>query len=385
MAIVARNLAAFGLSDVELDPAVSFDKVSVRAGVSLQSVALAAGTSTDKVAELNPQLVANRAPPVLGKDEATWVVRVPPGTAPKAAKSLPKFAEAEAKVERYVIRWGESIEDIAARHHTTRGLLASLNGLRRDEVMRPGTVLLVPAPRPEDKDDPFLDVTSKPVVVVPAQSFSYPDRRRVFYRVVPGDTLRDVAALFGVTTDEICRWNAIDPAARVHDGMALQVYAPKGPVRPDVLALEEKEATVLPVGSPEFFAHFEGQRGRTRLEVAAKQGDTWRTLARRYGLSVAQLERINGRGRGTALNPGDKVVVYVAADKAPPELKGAKPPHAEEKAPEQVAVTRPIDPAPAAADDAAPKDEAKPVVMIAPAANAAAGPAVGKGEAAANR
>jgi len=37
------------------------------------------------------------------------------------------------------------VEDIAVRHHTTRGMLASLNGLRRDESIRPGTVLLVPA------------------------------------------------------------------------------------------------------------------------------------------------------------------------------------------------------------------------------------------------
>src|SRR5262249_26714844 len=156
MAIVAKNRAAFGLDDVELDPAVSFDKVSVRPGVSLQSVALAAGTSLDKVAELNPHLTARRSPPSLpGKADGGWTAHAPPGAASKAARSLPKFAEAEGKVERVVVRWGESVEDIAARRGTTRGTLASLNGLRRDESLRPGTVLLVPAP--EDANDPFVD------------------------------------------------------------------------------------------------------------------------------------------------------------------------------------------------------------------------------------
>ena len=151
------------------------------------------------------------------------------------------------------------------------------------------------------------------MVVVPAQSFALvdPSRKRVFYRVVAGDTLRDVAGLFGVTPDDICQWNEIDPAALLHEGMTLQVYPPPGLHRADVLVLEEKDARVLPVGSPEFFAHFEGQRGRARLELTAKQGDTWRTLGHKYGLSVAQLERINGRGRSTPLNPGDKMVVYV--------------------------------------------------------------------------
>lgn len=387
MAIVARNRSVFGLDDVELEPAVSFDKVSVHAGVSIQSVALAAGTSSDKIAELNPQLTANRAPPSL--PGASFTVRVPPGTAPRAAKSLPKFAEAEPKMERHEVRWGESLDDVASRRRTTRGMLASLNGLRRDESIRPGTVLLVPAPREED---PFADVptSTKPVVVVPAESFALPGRKRVFYRVVSGDTLHDVAGIFGVTTDEICRWNAIDPGAALHDGMALQIYPAPGPVRADVMVLEEKEAHVLPVGSAEFFSHFEGLRGRTRFEVVAKQGDTWRSLGHKYGLSVAQLERINGRGRSTPLNPGDKVVVYVASNKAPPPAKPAEAPRPvkaspEEHAPEAIAVAKPIAPAPAS-DDAATRDDtpARPAAVMVPVSLAPRAPA-GKSGAAAPR
>jgi membrane-bound lytic murein transglycosylase D len=369
MAIVARNKAVFGLDDVELDPAISFDKISVRPGVSLQSVALAAGTGTDRIAELNPQILASRTPPVGpgGKDDALFTLRVPVGAASKAASSLPQFAAAESKLERHVVRWGESLDDIAARRRTTRGMLASLNGLRREESLRPGTVLFVPAMRPEDAADPFNDVAAgKPVVVVPALAFSYPDRRRVFYRVVAGDTLRDLSSIFGVSLGDLCRWNALDPGASLHDGMTLQAYLPAGRDRNDVLVLDEKDARVLPVGSQEFFSHFEGLRGRTRVEIACKQGDTFRTIARRYGLSVAQLERINGRARSSTLNAGDKVVVYVSNDKAAAALAAAPKKHAaEEKAPEAVAVAshvgggRPT-------DDIAPKDEVevKPASLV---------------------
>ena len=431
MAIVARNRAVFGLDDTELDPAASFDKISVRPGVSLQSVALAAGASVDQIAELNPQLTASRAPPAPrppehlgerhdhvgrspaalhdaphpGDEDAGWTVRVPAGAGSKAAKSLPKFAEAEAKVERYVVRWGESVDDIAARRHTTRGALASLNGLHRDESLRPGTVLLLPA---EDPFDPFAEVpaskgATKPAVVVPARAVAL-DRegspmspRRVFYRVIPGDTLRDVAAVFGVTTDEICGWNAIDPGASLHDGMVLQIYPPPGPLRADVLVLEEKDAHPLLVGSPEFFTYFEGQRGRTRVELTARQGDTWRLIAHRYGLTVGQLERINGRGRSTALNPGDKLVVYVPSAQAPATAPASKPGKetADDKAPEAVVVTKPGGPASPLAEGATPRDESvvKSAAMLVPVglpANkaptmGAPGPATVKGEAAAPR
>jgi membrane-bound lytic murein transglycosylase D len=362
-------------------------------------VALAAGTSTDRVAELNPQLVAGRAPPTLpaslpaglgaGIDASSWTVRVPAGSAARAAQSLPRFADAEAKVARIVVRWGESMDDIAARHGTTRGTLASLNGLHRDESMRPGTVLLVPAPRDGDAGDPFRDVpASKPTVVVPAQSFAVvdPSRKRVFYRVVPGDTLRDVAGLFGVTPDDICRWNDIDPAALLHEGMALQVYPAPGPRRADVLVLDEKDARVLPVGSPEFFAHFEGQRGRTRLELVAKERDTWRTLAHKYGLSL-------GRGRSTPLNPGDRLVVYVPNAKAKAAerpIPGAKPAKeaAEERATEVLAMTKPIEAGAPSVEEAAGKDDGvvKAATVLVPVSlGAGAGAVVHEAPAAASR
>jgi membrane-bound lytic murein transglycosylase D len=223
------------------------------------------------------------------------------------------------------------------------------------------------------------------LVAVPAETFALPDRRRVFYKVVSGDTLRDLAALFGATPDEICRWNALDPGASLHDGMTLQICAPPGPTRADVLVLEEKDAQVLRVGSPEFFTHFEGLRGRTRIELLAKQGDTWRTVANRYGLTVGQLERINGRGRSTPLNPGDKLVVYTANAKAPPAA-APKPGKTEERAPvdvrgsagtlgapDAIAIAKPVDegarPAAdtSALDDAVVKDDtAKPPSLVVP-------------------
>lgn len=342
MAIVSRNKAIFGCDDVELEAAAAFDKIAVSSGVSLRHVALAAGTSVERVEELNPQMLASRAPPLLPgvHDDATWTVRVPPGTAPKAAKSLAKLVDGEAKLDRYIVRWGESLDEIAARRRITRGTLMSLNGLRRDEVMRPGTVLFVPAGAPAAADP----AAPKPLVIVPAQTFAYPDRARVFYRVVPGDTLRDLGALFGVTVDDLATWNALDSGATLHDGMTLQVFPPKGRTPANALVLPERDAQVLPVGSPAFFAHFEGLRGRKRLELVAKQGDTWRTVAHKYGLSVAQLERINGRGRSTALAAGDRFIVYVPASRATDAsvLAPAKPEKQADAPPDEVAVAKPI-------------------------------------------
>jgi membrane-bound lytic murein transglycosylase D len=356
MAIVARNKAAFGCEDVELDPALSFDKVAVGSGVSLRSVALAAGAPLEQVEELNPFFTASRTPPLPldAKADATWAVRVPPGTAPRAAKSIGKLTERDGKLTRYAVRWGETLEDIADARSTTRGTLQSLNGLRRDEMLRPGTVLFVPgSPGVGAAAAAHLVAEgpkAQPVVVVPGQAFSYPERQRLFYRVVPGDTARALADVFSVTADELCRWNQLDPGAALHEGMTLQVYAPKDRTFDDVRVLAEKDARVLPAGSREFFAYFEAQRGRKRVELVAREGDTWRSIAKRYGLTMGQLERINQRARSSTLSPGDKLVVYVPSSRAPEATAAEK---RESKPDVAVAVAQPAsDEAGAKEDDA---------------------------------
>lgn len=316
MAIVSRNRAVFGCADVDLEPAVSFDKVAVGSGISLKTVAAASGAGITDIEGLNPQILAGRTPPLSPSDKdgsgSKWVVRVPAGSAATAAKTIQDLVSREAKLERYLVRWGESLDDIATARGTTRSALQSLNDLRRDEVIRPGTVIFVPASggglgAGSGSDSPSV----RPVVVVPAQTFVYSNRKRVFYRVIAGDTVRDVAAVLGVTADELCRWNTLDPSAALHEGMALQAFLLTSQASPRVLVLEEKDARILTAGSPEFVAHFEGLRGRQRIEVIARQGDTFQSIAKRYGLTMGMLERINHRSRETKLSPGDKFVVYI--------------------------------------------------------------------------
>ncbi|WP_437625029.1 transglycosylase SLT domain-containing protein [Sorangium sp. So ce1151] len=321
IAIVARNPKVFGCDELELDPAVTFDKISLGSGVSLQSVAAAAGAGAPEVEALNPQLVAKRTPPlpVDAKEQARWEIRVPAGAGARAAKSMPKLLEREPKLERYLVRWGESLDDIATFRGTTRWTLQSLNGLRPGEPVRPGSLLFVPAAEGVGvaaaehllANSAPLSSEAKPVVVVPAQRFSYEGRRRVFYRVVAGDGLRDLAAVLSVTPDEICRWNALAPGASLHEGMTLQLFVPRSHRYDGVFLLDEAEARVMEVGSEEFFAHFEGLKGRKRVEIAAREGDSFSKIATRYGLSVGSLERINQRSRRSVLMPGDRLVVYV--------------------------------------------------------------------------
>ncbi|WP_437985219.1 transglycosylase SLT domain-containing protein [Sorangium sp. So ce117] len=381
IAIVARNPAVFGCDDVELDPAVTFDKISLGSGVSLQAVAAASGAAAPEIEALNPQLVAKRTPPspVNAKEQARWEVRVPAGAGARAAKSMPKLLEREPKLERYLVRWGESLDDIATFRGTTRWTLQTLNGLRAGEPVRPGALLFVPAAEGVGAaaaehllaSGAPLSSEGKPVVVVPAQRFSYEGRRRVFYRVVAGDALRDLAAVLSVTPDEICRWNTLAPGASLHEGMTLQLFVPRSQRHDGVFLLDEGGARVIEVGSEEFFAHFEGLKGRKRIEIAVREGDSFSKIASRYGLSVGSLERINQRSRRSPLMPGDRLVVYVPTSR--PDDPAPVEPREDEVRVASAQAAGAVDDG-----DKAAAEPVKPAVLLTPVAPVEAGAGEGK-------
>jgi LysM repeat protein len=97
------------------------------------------------------------------------------------------------------------------------------------------------------------------------------------YTIVEGDTLSDVAVRFGVTVDDLCRWNDdLDPD-RIAAGQTIQL----GPAR-------------------------------HRIEHQVRRGDSLARIAQRYGVALSLVRRWNANLRGDRLREGRTVVVYTA-------------------------------------------------------------------------
>jgi membrane-bound lytic murein transglycosylase D len=314
-AVVAHNLAAFGLEDVQVDAPVETDELTVPAGTPLAVVAQAVGCTPREIEALNPELRASRTPPP-GDGDTAYAVKVPAGKGGVASTALAKARRAQPPLERYVVRFGETLEQIAAAHKTTTQKLVELNSIAPGEAVRGGTVLLVPASDGAAQSPVALPASTGPKqsIVVPSDVFVYPDRRRVFYRVQVGDTLKEIASALHVGMDDLDRWNDVDPAARLQEGMTLQAFVPQNADLSQVVVLPESEVHVLPVGSDEFFAVLEHERGFKRVTVAARSGDTLEAIGKRFDVPVKTMERINRRGRKDTLKAGETVVVYVPAN-----------------------------------------------------------------------
>jgi membrane-bound lytic murein transglycosylase D len=305
-AIMMSNKRAFGLDDVELDPAERFDTVLVGSGVLLEDLARLSSVPLSTIEALNPQYLAGRTPPSApGTSARSWSVRVPSGSVARVREALARDAPNDDSFMAYLVRVGDTVESIAQARGATEAQIRALNSVDPKEVLAPGTVLLVP--RGERGQ---VSEISDNVVVVPPRSFDYPERKRVFYRVTSGDSLPRVAEVFGVSRGDVALWNALDDSARLPTGMMLQLFVAQDRDLSGVRCLSHAKAKILVAGSPEFFDYFEGQSGRHRFVVRAKEGDTLASIGKRYGATVGSMERINRRSRTDAVSEGQPIVVY---------------------------------------------------------------------------
>ncbi len=309
-AVVAHNLSVFGFGDLAIDPAVETDEVTVPPGTPLSLVAQAAGCTSRDIETLNPELRASRTPPATDADASACSVAVPQGKGATASQALLRLRRDQPPLDRYVVRFGETLDQIAAAHKTTTQKLVELNAIAPGEAVRGGTVLLVPHVEPSAAEAPSV-TGPRPAVVVPADGFIYPDRKRVFYRVLVGDTIKDIGSALRVSPDELARWNGIDPAARLQEGMTLQAFVAPDADLTRVVVVPEDDVRVVAVGSDEFFAALEHDKGVKRITVVAKAGDTVESIGRRFDVTPRTMERVNHQNRRHVLKAGDTVVVYV--------------------------------------------------------------------------
>jgi len=317
VAIVGRNRGYFGYGDVRPDPPVTYELVSVPVSITLAQAARAAGIDTDTIERLNPELRRGRTPP----SSKAWL-RVPSVTRDTFYANLARMKGQLAQHRPYLVRLGDTADALAADLAISRATLRRINGIQRDDEIRPGLVILVPAApkkrrpvKPADGADgkTASEGEEEPRLVAVPQGVptQVKGRRRVFYRTVLGDSLEQVARHLQVDQVQLAGWNKLELKARLIPDMVLQAF-----VAPDfddsrVRLLDPRTIHVMVAGSEEFLNAYEERKGRRRQLYTARPGDTLASVGRRFGLSVGSLARINRFGRNTRLKEGQRIVVYL--------------------------------------------------------------------------
>ncbi len=325
-AIVGNNLALFGFDKVQKKREVTWRHVEVPKSVKLSIVARAAGVKVAAIKRLNPQLRRGRTPPGV----ARYRVRVPAGTENQFATRFPQLRGDWDDANAYVVRHGERFEDIATRHKVSTRALRKLNGIKTEAEVHGGTVLVVPkvsktaAKQQQHKADDNLYSAGFPrgkagdklLVAVPDKSLSIRGKKRVFYRVVSGDSQFDIANAFSVDRQDLAHWNQLDTEAHLHPRMVMQVWVPKkwSAKAAGVKILDKRRLKIVESGSTEHLDQAEKRVGRKRVVHRAKRRESFEDIGKRYGLGKYDLARINRMSPNTVLKKGQEVLVYEVVD-----------------------------------------------------------------------
>ena len=251
-ALLTSNPDAADLRHVRPGPEYAYDYVPVEGMVSLKTIAEVARTDVGTIKALNPELRRESLPPT---DDA-YFVRIPFGTADRfvaAYAALPE--EAKRSGAEYVVRRGDTLSKIAKQHAVSVTALMHQNGLRSTKI-RIGQRL-----------------------------------------VVPVTTYKGRAAVKLASAEPI----------------SVQ-YGPRA-ARP-VLAAEK---TPLPSPTPIRRASSTSPSARstssgsssseTRVVYRVRRGDNLSTIARKYSVSVRDLQRWNSLS-GTKIRSGQRLVLY---------------------------------------------------------------------------
>lgn len=286
-AIISKEPQKYGFTALQPAEPFAADSIIVDDMTGLDVVARVAGTSVSTIRDLNPQFLRWATPP--GRAS---VVRVPPGTGESARVAYAALEPSErVTFATHVARKGETLTKVARRYGTSVAALKEANpGVTR---LRAGTRLLVPR--------------GGAVSLAAARSVRAAETAE-YHRVRRGETATRIARRYGVSVAELKAWNRgkITKRGGVKAGTRLLVSEPAG--APSLARAEGAPSTprlatraTLPGAKASAKAGTKkGGKAVASAKAAAttrshvvRRGDTLTSLARRYGVSVKQLQSAN--------------------------------------------------------------------------------------------
>lgn len=258
----------------------------IKKGESFWSIAALYGVEMDDIAAANPKLNPKKLH-VGGKV-------VVPGAAErkeraaKAPKNVKRAKKTVAKLENeegvYIVKNGDSLSRIAARHHVRVSALAEANNIKIDQMLRIGQKLVIPKPGKAVR--PAKKTTAKPVNTASNKA----PKKTAEPEVVPSAPTSDLFPPEKPATTETPAVPATpelpaeQPAQNTTPALPTEnaAPAPAAPLAsPEALSAVSQDTT--PVAAPATSGYTSDVDEDTTLE----------DLAKRYGYGVMELRKLN--------------------------------------------------------------------------------------------
>lgn len=245
-----RYFSADEIKDEDRLGVWDFDIVHVPEATDLGVIAKAAGVDEKQLVADNPQLRRWCTPPGI----ENYPIRLARGTGETFAEAFAKIPpEERVTFERYRIRRGDTLGRIAQRYGISLASIEKMNkglNLRR---LRVGKYL-----------------------VIPVRAASAVGGRELLHEVARGESLGAIAGKYGTSVSQIKTLNSLSSDV-IHPGQRLKVHG----TAPAVASKSRSKSS----------------GGKARVSYATykvRKGDVLGKVASRYSMSLAELRKVNG-------------------------------------------------------------------------------------------
>ena len=202
--IIANHPTQYGFEDITLDPPVLTDTVTINYAVDLRLVSDLVSAPVDELMALNPSLLRMATPP-----DTAFDLHLPAGGAAVFEQRVAGIPESKRTSWRYHrVVADDTLASVARTYHVTVKDLAEANEMQEDQ-----------------------GVSGMEALVVPVAPVATPSLHTLVYTTRRGDTLVSIADRFGVSLDQLRRWNKISSGTKVEAGRKLHVAEPSGAQR----------------------------------------------------------------------------------------------------------------------------------------------------------
>lgn len=314
--MIALNPEEFGFEKPTGINQYSYEVAEVDGLMPLEDLAKAAGISMQELRDLNPELLRWATPP-----GNKYPLKLPVGISEEfmiAYQEIPKDNRA-SEIAMHTVSRGETLGYIARRYGTSvRALFDSNDGL--SSTIYPGQTIVVPvapgsseqiaADRSANRRTTTTRTTQRPQVQAPANSSS------MSYTVKSGDTIGHIAEWFDVRAWQVRAWNNVQNTIRVGQRLTIYVSNNRSEYYSQVesLTFAQKQEIERRQRSGEniYALRFDGAGTSTgsgdAITYTVRRNDTLGNIARRHGVSVADIQRENNL-RGTTIYAGQSLTI----------------------------------------------------------------------------
>lgn len=270
IARIVQNPEAYGLVISPIQDAPYYRVVPTDGPVDLRLMAQLAGIEIEELHALNPSW--NRW---VTDPDGPHRLLIPAVVADGFVTQLASLdATARAGLGVHTVTAGESMTSVAGHYKVPESYLKRINA------------------------DAPIDLQAGQQLLVPSGDVSQlreglgADLERRSYRVRSGDSLWSISRRHGMSIAQLARMNGISTNAMLHPGQRLQISG--SPASSGVLAAANGNP---PASGP--------------VNYKVKKGDTLSGIARRFAVTVQQLQGWNNMGRSTSLRAGQQITIHL--------------------------------------------------------------------------